>query len=293
MDTYHHLTLDGERALYGLEDAHILSCTFDGPADGESALKECRRIQVEDCDFRLRYPLWHAQGAAIRRCRMEEGCRAALWYDRDVTLQDCTLEGIKALRECDRVTLENCRAASEEFGWLCRELHLWECEIRSAYAFFQSRDITADHLRLEGKYAFQYVRNARISHAVLDTKDAFWHSVGVTVTDSVIKGEYLGWYAEDLHLIRCKLIGTQPLCYDKGLVLEDCEMVDTDLAFENSEVHATVRGEILSIKNPLHGRIEADRIGETILDSHLAPDADCVIVTSPIREHVHKGEKSP
>ena len=41
-------TFDRERALYGERNLHLKRCTFDGPADGESALKECCGIQVED-----------------------------------------------------------------------------------------------------------------------------------------------------------------------------------------------------------------------------------------------------
>lgn len=50
-------TFDRERALYGERNLHLKRCTFDGPADGESALKECCGIQVEDCLCNLRYPL--------------------------------------------------------------------------------------------------------------------------------------------------------------------------------------------------------------------------------------------
>ena len=108
----------------------------------------------------------------------------------------------------------------------------------------------------------------------------FWHTKNFTVYDSVVKGEYLGWYSENLKLVRCKIIGTQPLCYCKGLVLEDCEMVDCDLAFENSEVVATVKGRIDSVKNPVHGSITADAIGEVILVENLWPGADCAIHTN-------------
>ena len=65
---------------------------------------------------------------------------------------------------------------------------------------------------------------------------------------------------------RCRIIGTQPLCYCKGLKLIDCEMVDTDLAFERSEVEATVTTPVLSIKNPLSGRITVHAVGEIIRD---------------------------
>ena len=43
-------------------------------------------------------------------------------------------------------------------------------------------------------------------------------------------------------------------------------MEDTDLAFEKSEVEATVKSPVLSIKNPLSGRIYAPEVGEIIMD---------------------------
>ena len=136
-----------------------------------------------------------------------------------------------------------------------------------------------ENLRLKGKYSFQYVENLVIRNSVLDTKDAFWHTKNVAVYDSVIKGEYLAWYSKNLRLIRCKIIGTQPLCYCKGLVLKDCEMEGADFAFENSDVTATINGDIISVKNPHHGSITADHIGEIILDEHIRKDADCEIST--------------
>ena len=41
---YENKKYDEERALYDIEDSLVKGCTFAGPADGESALKECRRI---------------------------------------------------------------------------------------------------------------------------------------------------------------------------------------------------------------------------------------------------------
>lgn len=282
---YENLTLDEERALYALHGAEVRHCSFEGPADGESALKECRDIRVTDCDFKLRYPFWHAGLTKLRDCRMTDTCRAALWYGQALYLADCTLNGIKALRECEEVTLKNCRIDSPEFGWFCRNVTLADCTLTAEYPFLQCRGLDFTRLSMKGKYSFQYVENAVIRDSVLDTKDAFWHTKNVTVYDSTIQGEYLAWYSENLRLVRCKIIGTQPLCYCKGLVLEDCEMVGCDLAFENSEVTATVRGEILSVKNPVHGRIEADRIGEVILDENLWDGADCGIAQGEDRKN--------
>lgn len=59
MKIYRNQVFDKERALYGEKDVQVFSCRFDGPADGESALKEGRDIRVDDCYFNLRYPFWH------------------------------------------------------------------------------------------------------------------------------------------------------------------------------------------------------------------------------------------
>ncbi len=276
MTLYCNETHDEERAFYGINHAKLQNCTFAGPADGESALKETTDLEIERCDFLLRYPLWHTDRATISECNMTETCRAALWYDRDITVKNSELGGIKALRECTDMYLENCKINSTEFGWFCHNVKIKNCELISEYPFLQCTNMKFDGLKMNAKYSFQYVEDVTLCDCELHTKDAFWHSKNVTVYDSVVSGEYLGWYSENLRLVRCKITGTQPLCYAKGLILEDCEMTGGDLSFENSEVNATVLGEIMSVKNPVSGRITADRIGEIILENQ---DSTCEIVT--------------
>ncbi len=272
-----HQTFDEERALYALADTTVAHCVFDGPADGESALKEATRITVEDCDFRLRYPFWHVHGGTLRRSTLTDTCRAALWYAADMQIEDSTLGGIKALRECDRMTLVGCDVTSAEFGWLCRAVTLRDCRVSGEYPFFMSRDLDMTDLHLKGKYSLQYIENCTIRDSVLDTKDAFWHAKKVTVTDSTIKGEYLGWYSEGLTLIRCHIAGTQPLCYCQNLTLIDCTTDGCDLAFENSDVTATIKGHVHSIKSPASGHITADSVGEIIHDRAPVDGRGCVI----------------
>ena len=54
-------TMDSERALYGSCGIMVRNCKFDGPADGESALKESSDVVVEDSFFNLRYPVETSQ----------------------------------------------------------------------------------------------------------------------------------------------------------------------------------------------------------------------------------------
>jgi len=263
-------TYDEERAFYGSKDLVVKNCKFDGPADGESAFKECSNIRVEDSYFNLRYPFWHVDGLSVQNSEMTDLCRAALWYTKDVEFQNVKMHGIKALRECENVRLTDCDIISPEFGWSSKDVYLLNCSAESEYFFMRGANLTLKDTKFKGKYSFQYVENAVIDHCDFDTKDAFWHSKNMTVTDSVVKGEYLAWYSEYLTLIRCKIIGTQPFCYCKNLRLIDCEMIDTDLAFEKSTVDAVVTTPILSVKNPRSGKILCPSVGELIMDDELA-----------------------
>ena len=78
MKVIQNQTFDAERALYGSRDILVKECSFDGPADGESAFKECSSVQVEHSFFNLRYPFWHDHGLVIRDAQMTQACRAAL-----------------------------------------------------------------------------------------------------------------------------------------------------------------------------------------------------------------------
>ena len=258
-------TFDSERALYGQRDACLVNCSFEGEADGESALKESGNIKLTSCGFSLRYPLWHCSGFSAENCRMDEGCRAPLWYSSDGSFDGCLLGGIKTLRECSNISFSDCDIKSDEFGWFCRDISLKSCKLDSVYCFLRSSGLRLDDVTFNGKYSFQYVTNAEISNSSLDTKDAFWHSENVTVTNSIIKGEYLGWYSKNLTLVNCLISGAQPLCYCEGLRLIDCKTENADLCFEYSDVCADICGSIVSVKNPLSGYINADSIGEIIL----------------------------
>ncbi|MCR5112077.1 MAG: DUF3737 family protein [Ruminococcus sp.] len=272
MHLIENMTYDSERALYNIKETLVKNCTFAGPADGESVLKETRDIIIDNCSFSLRYPVWHAKKYELRNSHLDEKTRAPLWYSDDGIIENTEICGVKALRECRNTIIRNCRIDSAEFGWKTNNTRISDSSMISEYIFLDAENIEIDRLDFKGKYSFQYVKDLVIRDSVLDTKDAFWHSRNVTVIDSVVKGEYLAWFSEGLTLIRCRIIGTQPLCYCKDLKLIDCEMTDCDLSFEYSDVEADIKGHIDSVKNPRSGSITADSIGEII---HEAPIMEC------------------
>ena len=260
-------TFDEERALYGVRDVCVRNCRFDGPADGESAFKECDDVTVEGAFMNLRYPFWHDHGLVLRNVEMTELCRAALWYSKDVTIEDSQLHGIKALRECGNVRMRNCDIVSPEFGWSTRGITMERCTAQSEYFMMRATGLRLRDVRFSGKYSFQYIEDAVFENCDFDTKDAFWHAKNVVVRNSRVRGEYLGWYSEDVTFENCLIEGTQPLCYCEGLRLVGCRMEGCDLAFERSHVQAEVTTPVDSVKNPLEGsRITLPAVGEVVRD---------------------------
>ncbi len=255
-----------ERALYASEDLRLENVCFDGEEDGESALKESRNIEAENCFFNLRYPFWHIMKLKIANSEMTPLCRAALWYSQDILIRNTKMHGIKALRECARVGVYDGDIVSPEFGWFCDGVSMENTTAESEYFMMRSRNLNFKKVNMKGKYSFQYIENATFENCSFDTKDAFWHSRNTTVKNSFVKGEYLGWYAENLTFIDCVITGTQPLCYCKGLKLVNCKMIDADLCFEKSETEAELTAPVVSIKNPYRGKIFVPEVGEIIRD---------------------------
>ena len=198
---YINQKFDEERALYNIENSHVTCCSFEGEADGESALKEARGIVVRDCRFLLRYPMWHTSNSVVENCYLGETCRAALWYDKKLIINNSELLGIKALRECEDVRIDRCNVNSLEFGWFCNEVYIYDTKIITEYPFLKSGNMQLQGVELKGKYSFQYTENVEINNCVLDTKDAFWHAENITVKNCTVKGEYLAWYSKNITFI--------------------------------------------------------------------------------------------
>ena len=267
----------GERPLFASHGLRLENVTIHA---GESALKECSDIEAVRCRFEGKYPFWHVDGFKVHDCLFTEGARAALWYSRNLEMRDTLVEAPKMFREMAGIDLARVRIpCAQETLWHCRDVKLRDVEVAQAdYLFMHSENIDIADYRQHGNYSFQYCRNVVIRNAVIYSKDAFWNTENVTVVDSEIDGEYLGWHSHGLRLVNCKISGTQPLCYASDLVLENCTFgEDADLAFEYSTVQADVRGHIISVKNPRSGRIEADSIGEIIIDRNIKAPADCRI----------------
>lgn len=256
----------GERPLFGRRALDLRGVIF---LPGESALKCTAAVSATGCDFNGKYPLWHTDGFTVADSVFRPDARAAIWYSRNGRMERCRVDAPKMFREVDGLVLRDVEFTdAEETLWHCANVDIRDCSVVKAdYLFMHSHDITIDHWTQQGNYSFQYCRNVEIRNARIDSKDAFWATENVTIYDSELTGEYLGWHSRRLRLVRCRISGTQPLCYCSDLILEDCVFApDCDLAFEDSEVNARILSPVTSIKNPRAGRIEVAGVGEVITD---------------------------
>ena len=58
----------------------------------------------------------------------------------------------------------------------------------------------------------------------------------------------------------------QGMCYIDNLVMKNCRLINTNLAFEYAQADVEIVGQVDSVFNPKGGVIRADRIGELIMD---------------------------
>lgn len=256
--------LTGERALFMSKDLAIYDSVF---AEGESLLKESENIELHDCLFRWKYPLWYCNHVCAEQCTWFDMARAGVWYTNDIEVKDTIIEAPKNFRRCDGVKLTNVNFPdAQETLWNCSNVEMDHVVAKGDYFAMNCQNMKLDHFELVGNYSFDGVCNMEIHNARMLSKDAFWNTDNVTVYDSFISGEYLGWNAKNLTLVNCTIESLQGMCYIDNLVMKNCKLINTTLAFEYSTVDAEITSNINSVMNPSGGTITADYIDELILE---------------------------
>ncbi len=255
--------LTGERALFQGNNLEIHNAIF---ADGESPLKHSSDIELYNSMFKWKYPLWYSRNISMKNCTLFEMARAGIWYTSNVSAEDTVIEAPKNFRRADKIRLKNVTFPNaEETLWWCNDIELDNVTAKGNYFAMNSSNIKADNFTLVGNYSFDGCKNVEVANSKLISKDAFWNTDNVTVRNSFISGEYLGWNARNLTLIDCTIESLQGMCYIDNLVMKNCTLINTTLAFEYSKVDADIKGKIDSVLNPASGTIRAEHIGELII----------------------------
>ncbi len=277
MKEFKNSVFTGERALFATRGGKIADCVFE---DGESPLKESSELHITGTKFAWKYPLWYCRDVYVASSTLFETARSGIWYTHGITMEDCEIIAPKTFRRASNITLSRVNMPNAlESMWSCRDIKLSFVKIVGDYFAMNSERIEAEGLDVVGNYIFDGGCDIVVRNSRLISKDSFWNCENVTVYDSYIEGEYIGWNSKNVKFVNCKISSNQGFCYMDNLVMENCELIDTDLAFEYSTVDADIRSHIVSVKNPISGRISAESIGELIMEEDRVDTAKTAIVT--------------
>ncbi len=275
--------LTGERAMFQAQDCHISYCTF---ADGESPLKESSDLEIDNTLFKWKYPLWYCKNVVMKDSTMFDMARAGIWYTENITVKDTIIEAPKTFRRTKGIVLCNVDMPNAgETLWNCQDVKMEHVMAKGDYFAMNSSGIVARNFDLVGNYSFDGGSDIEIHHSRLLSKDAFWNAENVTVYDSFISGEYLGWNSRNITLVNCTIESLQGMCYIDNLVMKNCRLMNTSLAFEYSQADVEIIGNVDSVFNPKGGIIRADRIGELIMDGRKVKIDQTKIEAKEILKH--------
>ncbi|WP_234124288.1 DUF3737 family protein [Clostridium hydrogenum] len=271
--------MTGERALFKSNDLQISYSTF---ADGESPLKESHDIKIDHSTFKWKYPLWYCKNIEVEDSTLFEMARSGIWYTENISIHNSTIEAPKTFRRAKNITLDNVTMPNaSETLWNCDEISLKNVTAKGDYFGMNSTNVKIDGLNLVGNYFLDGGKNIEIHNAKMLSKDSFWNCENVTVYDSFISGEYLGWNSKNLTFVNCTIESLQGMCYIDNLVMKNCRLINTTLAFEYSTVDVEVNSVIDSVMNPISGTISAKGIGELIMDkTKIDPNKTQIIINS-------------
>lgn len=280
---------EGERILYGLKEAKLIDVTF---GHGESPLKEAKDIEIKDSIFKWKYPLWYDENVRVENTTFETMSRSGIWYTNHIFIKNSSLQAPKLFRRCNDIELNYIHFSdAKETMWTCKNVKITNTDINGDYFGKDSENIYLENVNIIGNYAFDGAKNVEVHNCQFISKDAFWNCENVTIYDSVIDGEYLAWNSKHVKFINCKIESNQGLNYIDDLVLNNCKLSHTDLAFEYvSNIDAKLIGSIMSIKNPISGKIKVPTIGKLIMDSTKIDPKKTKIICDDIGEEIEKSD---
>ncbi len=262
------------RALFGARRAELSDTRFSGI----EALNRAGELSLTDSTFSSPLPLSHVTDAIIRGCTFEEGAVSPLRAARTVTLQGCTMNAPRGCEMSESITIDACRITSSAFGEKSVEMTLSDTVLSGEACLSYAVDLSVSNIDLTSNGAMRYAAGGTIDFSTLTGEDLLFGAKNITISDTVLDGSRIGWYSENITLDHCVISGQRPFAYAKNLRLIDCALDPscTD-AFERSTLDATLRGKLHSVRNPAHGSIIADELGEVVFDDTAAIGTDCMV----------------
>ncbi len=271
-----HTICSDARAFFSARRAELHHITFTG----EDVLSYAKELTLSDSSVSSPRALAHISDAILRDVRFTEGAVSPLYGAVSVTLQGCEMCAPRGCESAREVTVDASRISSDHFCAGAVSPTVADTVLSGTQLFTHAENVSLTNVDLDGVRALQYISGGSIDFSTLSGEELLHGAHHVTISDTVLDGDRIGWYSDHLTLTHCVISGAAPFAHAKNLTLIDCALDPTcTCAFERSEVEATLRGTVPSVRNPLHGRIVADAYGEVLFDDTAAVGTDCSVTT--------------
>ena len=172
------------------------------------------------------------------------------------------------MKEARNIAVEKCSFSLRYPLWHVKSFSLADSAMdeltRAAIWYADDGEITGS--RLHGIKAVRECGHIRLIDCDIDSQEFGWKCTEITMKDCTVNSEYLFFDSKNVTLSDIKMTGKYSFQYMENLVIENCTMEETDLAFEYSDVEADIIGNVMSVKNPRSGRIILDSVDEVIME---------------------------
>ena len=206
----------------------------------------------------------------------------ALFAARDLAIYDTIFDdGESPLKESENIALYGSMFKWKYPLWYSKNIQVKDCtwfDMARAGVWYTD-NMSVEGAMIEAPKNFRRCKDLSLRDVTFtNAEETLWSCDRVTMYDSFISGEYLGWNAKNLTLVNCTIESLQGMCYIDNLVMKNCKLINTTLAFEYSSVEADIDGTIDSVMNPTSGRITADHIEKLIMEKDKVDTTKTMIV---------------
>ena len=134
----------------------------------------------------------------------------------------------------------------------------------------ESSNIELVNSSFKWKYPLWYCNNVNVKDCYFFEmgRAGVWYTNDINVEDTIIEApkNFRRCNRLGLKFINCTIESLQGLCYIDNLVMKNCKLINTTLAFEYSTVDADITSRVDSVLNPTSGTITADSIDKLIIE---------------------------
>ena len=195
--------VDGESAFKECENITVESCLWKlrYPFWHDEHLKIYDTYLTETC----RAALWYSSDIEIYSSRLH-GIKA-LRECKNIQLSDCDIISAEFGWFCDGIRMSDCRVTGEYFMLRSSSLDFSDVKLSGKYSFQYIENSTFENCVFNTKDAFWHAKNVIVRNSVINGEYLAWYAENLTFENCKISGTQPLCYCKNLQLINCEMHG--------------------------------------------------------------------------------------